>query len=66
VWEGEGRSFRYPVTYVRDGKEEKRKARVDDLRPEALITGHYNFGANKRSIYRALVRIVDMLEADKV
>src|SRR3546814_1322347 len=34
VWEGEGRSFRYPVTYIREGKEEKRKARVDDLRSE--------------------------------
>ncbi len=22
AWEGEGRSFRYPVTYIRDGKEE--------------------------------------------
>lgn len=64
VWEGEGRSFRYPVTYIRDGQEEKRKARVDDLRPEALITGHYKFGANELSIYRALARIVDMLEAD--
>jgi hypothetical protein len=64
VWEGEGRSFRYPVTYIRDGQEEKRKARVDDLQPEALITGHYKFGANELSIYRALVRIVDMLEAD--
>lgn len=64
VWEGEGRSFRYPVTYIRDGKEEKRKARVDDLEPEALITGHYKFGANELSIHRALVRIVDMLKAD--
>ena len=64
AWEGEGRSFRYPVTYIRDGKEEKRKARVDDLEPEALITGHYKFGANELSIHRALVRIVDMLKSD--
>ncbi|MEH3038555.1 MAG: hypothetical protein PGN21_00585 [Sphingomonas paucimobilis] len=64
VWEGEGRSFRYPVTYLRDGKEEKRKARVDDLQPEALITGHYKFGANELSIHRALIRIIDMLQAD--
>ncbi|MBC7166311.1 MAG: hypothetical protein H5U23_03000 [Phenylobacterium sp.] len=64
VWEGEGRSFRYPVTYIRNGQEEKRKARVDDLEPEALITGHYKFGANELSIHRALVRIVDLLEAD--
>ncbi len=64
AWGGEGRSFRYPVTYIRDGKEEKRKARVDDLEPEAPITGHYKFGANELSIHRALVRIVDMLKAD--
>lgn len=64
VWEGEGRSFRYPVTYFHDGNIEKRKARVGDLLPEALITGHYKFGSNQLSIYRALIRIVDMLEAD--
>jgi hypothetical protein len=64
VWEGEGRSFRYPVTYIRDGRVEKRKSRADDLQPETLITGHYKFGANELSIYRALVKIVDMLEAD--
>ena len=33
-----------------------------DLQPEALITGHYKFGANELSIYRALVRIVDVHE----
>ena len=33
-------------------------------RPEALITGHYKFGANELSIHRALVRIVDMLKTD--
>lgn len=64
VWEGEGRAYRYPVTYIRDGQEKKRKARVDNLEPEMLITGHYKFGANELSIYRALVRIVDMLRAD--
>lgn len=64
VWEGEGRAFRYPVTYIRNGQEEKRKTRTDDLEPETLITGHYKFGANELSIHRALVRIVDMLKAD--
>jgi hypothetical protein len=64
VWEGEGRAFRYPVTFIRDGQEEKRKTRTDDLQPETLITGHYKFGANELSIHRALVRIVDMLKTD--
>ena len=64
VWEGEGRSFRYPVTVLRNGATEKRRARFDDLQAEELVTGHYRFGANELSIYRALVKIIDMLEAD--
>lgn len=64
VWEGEGRSFRYPVTVLRNGESEKRRTRFDDLQPEELVTGHYRFGANELSIYRALIKIIDMLEAD--
>lgn len=64
VWEGEGRSFRYPVTVLRNGETEKRRTRFDDLQPEELVTGHYRFGANELSIYRALVKMIDMLEAD--
>lgn len=63
-WEGEGRSFRYPVTFIRDGAEEKRRSHTDDLEHEELVTGYYKFGANELSIYRALVRIVDMLKAE--
>jgi hypothetical protein len=64
VWEGEGRSFRYPVTVTRKGESEKRRARFDDLQPEELITGHYKFGANELSIYRALVKVIEMLESE--
>lgn len=64
VWEGEGRSFRYPVTVLRDGQSEKRRSRFDDLHAEELLTGHYKFGANELSIYRALVKVIDMLEAE--
>ncbi|MFL0587191.1 hypothetical protein [uncultured Sphingomonas sp.] len=64
AWEGEGRSFRYPVTFVRDGRTEKRRQRTDDLAAEELITGHYKFGANDLSVYRALMKIIDMLETD--
>lgn len=63
-WEGEGRSFRYPVTFIRNGTEEKRRASASDLAHEELVTGYYKFGANELSIYRALMRIIDMLEAD--
>ena len=64
VWEGEGRSFRYPVTFMRNGETEKRRSRFDDLQPEELVSGHYRSGANELSIYRALVKIIDMLERD--
>lgn len=63
-WEGEGRSFRYPVTFIRNGKEEKRRAHTADIEHEELVTGYYKFGANELSIYRALVKILDMLEAE--
>lgn len=64
VWEEEGRSFRYPVTYIRDDWEEKRRGSVADLHPEVLITGYYKFDANELNIYRALVRIVDILQSN--
>lgn len=64
MWEGEGRSFRYPLTFTRDGEDEKRSSAPEDLAAEALITGRYKFGANELGIFRALVRIVDMLETD--
>lgn len=64
VWEGEGRSFRYPVTFIRNGKAEKRKQRTEDLQAEELITGHYKFGANELSVFRGLMKIIDMLEAE--
>lgn len=63
-WEGEGRSFRYPVTFIRNGAEEKRRASSSDLAHEELVTGYYKFGANELSIYRALMRIIDLLESE--
>lgn len=64
VWEGEGRSFQYPVTFIADGTETKRRTAPAEIQPETLITGHYKFGANELGIYRALIRLVDMLERD--
>lgn len=63
--ESTGRQFRYPITFLKpDDTTDKRWDRQDDLPPEALITGHYKLGANELNIYRALVQIVDMLQAD--
>lgn len=64
VWEGEGRSYRYPVTFRRDGENEKRWSVPSDTEEEILITGRYRFGANELNIFRALEKIVDMLESD--
>lgn len=63
VWEGEGRSFRYPVRFVRHDEREG-FAHRKSLEAEELVTGYYKFGANELSIYRALVHVVDMLEAE--
>ncbi len=63
-WQGDGRSFRYPVMYIRNGKEEKRRSNLADLAHEELITGYYRFGANELNIYRSLMRIIDLLEAE--
>jgi hypothetical protein len=64
VWEGEGRAFRYPVTFVRDGKDSKSPTVPSDIAPEVLMTGHYKFGANELCIFRALVKVIEMIEAD--
>lgn len=63
VWEGEGRSFRYPVKFL-DGDEVVKRWSVYDIPPEVLITGHYQFGSNELSIFRALAKVVDMIEQD--
>jgi hypothetical protein len=64
VWEGEGRSFRYPVKFL-DGEETMKRWTVPgDMAPEMLMTGRYQFGSNELSVFRALVRIVEMIESD--
>lgn len=61
----EGRVFRYPVTFTQpDDSTLKRWDRQDDIAAEVLINGHYKVGANELSIYRALVKIIDMLETE--
>lgn len=63
VWEGEGRSFRYPVKFL-DGDDVVKRWSVYDIPPEVLITGHYQFGSNELSIFRALAKVLDMIEQD--
>lgn len=63
VFEGEGREFRYPITFIgSDGNKIKRR-NVDNTIPAAVaITGYYAFGANQLQIIRALDKIVAVLE----
>ncbi|WP_265517925.1 hypothetical protein [Nitratireductor luteus] len=64
TWEGEGRAFRYPVKFL-DGEDTRKYKMVPaDLASEVLVTGWYQFGSNELSIFRALVKIVDMIERD--
>ena len=63
AFEGEGREFRYPVTFVdTDGKKFKRRNAGGDLAPNVVITGHYAFGANELHIMKALDEVLVYLE----
>lgn len=64
IWEGEGRSFRYPVTLIVDDKDTKRWNISSDVNAEILMTGRYKFGANELNIFRALGKVVEMLQTE--
>ncbi len=64
-WEGEGRSFRYPVTFNVDEEETvKRKTVNFDIAAEELVSGRYAFGANELNIYRGLIKVLDYLREE--
>jgi hypothetical protein len=66
VWEGEGRSYRYPLTTILND-EQKRKHRGTvhaDVPDEELITGYYKVGTNELSIVRAMIDIVRLIECE--
>jgi hypothetical protein len=58
-WEGEGREFRYPITYMVDGEKKKY---VSDLTPPVAMTGYYAFGANQLHIMKALEKVIERIE----
>jgi hypothetical protein len=62
--QGDGRRFRYPAKYIKDGKVTDGGTRPKDMPAEVLITGHYRFGANRLGIHSALLKVIEMLEAD--
>ena len=61
VWEGEGRHFRYPVTFE---KSDKKWKVTPEISAKKLMSGHYAFGANQLSIYSALYKIIKYLEKE--
>ena len=64
IWEGEGRSFRYPVTFIVDKTDDKRWNVSSVVDTETLMTGRYKFGSNELNIFRALAKVVEMLQTD--
>lgn len=75
IWQGEGRSFRYPVTFI-NSKENKEKYRgripntltnSGDIAPAVLgetrySSAYYAFGANQLHILRGIRSAVEYLE----
>lgn len=65
-WEGEGRNFRYPITFF-DKENVKRKCyRIDSafMSMEQMRTGYYAFGANQLHIIQALEAVLKKLKED--
>lgn len=61
IWEGEGRYFRYPVTF---GKNDKKWKVDSEISTKKLMCGYYAFGANQLLIYSALYKIIKYLEKE--
>lgn len=65
IYEGEGRSFKYPLTLIdATGNKTKRRYKDDEDNPSILSTCHYVFGANKLHIIKALDELVSYLEQE--
>jgi hypothetical protein len=62
---GEGRSFRYPITFNTDDGSKIKKRYPDFSLPATVSkTGYYAFGANKLNIIRALDSVIEHLEEE--
>jgi hypothetical protein len=63
VFEGEGREFRYPITFVDSAGNKLKSRSTDKSMSEAVaMTGYYAFGANELHIILGLVRVIEYLE----
>ncbi len=65
VFEGEGREFRYPITFRDDEGRKIKKRYVDgDMNADTVLGGYYAFGANELHIMNGLNRVLDYLERE--
>jgi hypothetical protein len=63
VFEGEGRDFRYPITFIDNlGMTTKKRSKEISLPPSTAISGYYAFGANELHIMRGLNKALSFLE----
>ncbi|TVQ82263.1 MAG: hypothetical protein EA357_09900 [Micavibrio sp.] len=63
VFEGEGRDFRYPITFRNEDGEKLKKRYVDNsISTDQLMDGYYAFGANELHIMNGLNRVLSLLE----
>jgi hypothetical protein len=62
VFEGEGREFRYPITFTDESGKLKRRNKDLSLPPATAVTGYYAFGANQLHIMRGLDKVLDYLK----
>lgn len=64
-WHGEGREFRYPITFLDKGTEKDKRWSTDaTMDINRMRTGYYAFGANRLNIIQALENIIQLLETE--
>lgn len=64
VFRGEGRDFRYPITYISEQGDKVKRRWIDTTLPTSVaMTGYYAFGANELHIMRGLEKVLKYLES---
>mgnify|MGYP000387642163 CR=1 FL=1 len=62
-WHGEGREFRYPITFLNEGVvKDKCWSTSIEMDLKRMRTGYYAFGANRLNIIQALENVLKLLE----
>ena len=57
--------YRYPVCYKKNGKSYKTKGNVvANVEYDSIQTMHYDFGAHRLDIGKALLEIMDLIEEE--